>query len=347
MNAPEPPGLPSVVAAATALVTGVGALTITGALGRVQRNHGTAFAVALAFVVVGAGLWLVSSLISTRARPIRIRGMTLGLRPLVQVAGVALSLIGAVVGFVTTVATADDTEQPTVKVKIEEGALTLTGNATVSNLSSEDRLVVYVDGLVDAHGGYRPTNLFQAFVGPDGDGKASADLDVPIPIPPGRFDAVGVKAFTGEAPGPCGGYQPDGSDGEERGTACVVAPLPLRPARPQLHGSWRGKGSSDRTLHLKLTVADAAAGGASGELLWLHVVGVRGPRSVSLYRATIPPAPRGATERELQLPIDSDVELVCAQARMIEQNKPLADAPCPIRKANARVAAIELRPRGL
>jgi hypothetical protein len=29
---------------------------------------------------------------------------------------------------------------------------------------------------------------------------------------------------------------------------------------------------------------------------------------------------------------------------MIEQTKPLADAPCPIRKANARVAAIELRP---
>jgi hypothetical protein len=39
-------------AAAAALIAGIGALTLTGALGRVQRNSGLAFAIGLAFVVL-------------------------------------------------------------------------------------------------------------------------------------------------------------------------------------------------------------------------------------------------------------------------------------------------------
>ena len=67
--------LASIAAAATTLIAGVGLLTLTGVLGRVQRNHGEAFPIALAVAMLGAAIWLIASLISTKARTLRQFGL--------------------------------------------------------------------------------------------------------------------------------------------------------------------------------------------------------------------------------------------------------------------------------
>ena len=98
-------------AAAAALIAGIGALTLTGALGRVQRNSGLAFAIGLAFVVLGAAIWVIGALISREATPARIKGRNIGLSPAVQVCGVAVSLLGLIVALTAAISTANDMDQ--------------------------------------------------------------------------------------------------------------------------------------------------------------------------------------------------------------------------------------------
>jgi hypothetical protein len=335
-------GLASVVAAATALVTGVGALTLTGTLGRVQRNHGMLFAIALGVAVVGAGIWLGSSLISLKARPIRRRGWTLGRRQVAQGLAAILTVVGVALGFITAVITANDTEQPTVTVKLDDESLALTGTAAVNNLSSADRLGVVVDGLSKSANGYRiEENLSHSLVGPDGEGKAKTEFDVQVP--PGRFDAVGVKAFTDD-PEPCGVYRRKGEKkSNDGGTGCVVLPLPARPARPQLSATWAGNGRAAKAVILRFTIANAAGGGPAGELMALNVVGMRKARRVKMYRAVIAPPAPGGTERSVRLPVDPAMRVVCAQASAVGPGEALPSATCPIGAADAGVATVQLR----
>jgi hypothetical protein len=63
-----PQQLAAITAAATGLVGGIGALTLTGALGRVQRNHGPWFAVAVGLVLLGAAVFVGASMIEPQAR---------------------------------------------------------------------------------------------------------------------------------------------------------------------------------------------------------------------------------------------------------------------------------------
>ena len=59
----------------------------------------------------------------------------------------------------------------------------------MANLSSKDRLVVAVDGLVDREdGGYAspdPRGLYEAYLGPDPDGTATHRLERQDPAPGG------------------------------------------------------------------------------------------------------------------------------------------------------------------
>src|SRR5215212_437481 len=105
-NGDTSPDVAKVIAAGTALVTGVGLLTVTGTLGRVQRNHSTDFAFALGIVLLGAGVTLVSPLISAKAKPIRRKTRTFGLRETAQGLGAALVVLGVLWGFVTAIKTA-------------------------------------------------------------------------------------------------------------------------------------------------------------------------------------------------------------------------------------------------
>jgi hypothetical protein len=217
--------LGAIAAAGAALISGIGALTLTGTIGRVQRNNGGVFALGLGIVVFGAALWVAASVISPDARSWTIRGRNIGVRPAFQILGVAFSLVGLIVALSGAIATADDTEQPAVKLRLDDDGKGVTGSATVANLSSEDRLTVNVDGLMRTpNNEYDATNLYQAFVGPDSDGKASSDVAVPMPA--NRFDAIGIRAWTEEKPADCGDYA-DKAKGTTGGTGCVIIQLKL------------------------------------------------------------------------------------------------------------------------
>ena len=332
--------LPSVAAAATALIAGVGALTVTGALGRVQRNIGTWFAIALTLVVVGAGLWLAGTLIGPKLK-LKLGRRRLGVAQLAKVLGVLVSLAGVVAGFGTAIDAANDTEQPSVTIKVDPRNLVLTGTVTVENLSSQEHLTVYVQGLERGQKGYEPrAYVSQAFVGPNGDGEASQQLN--IQLPPGRFDAVLVRAFTSDNPQECGVHAKGGAGDRKDFSGCVLVELPDRSARPQLAASWSGKPPGS-PLKLKVTIP-AGASAYIGLRPWsLNVVGLRGNQTARLYRLTIPAHGPGATEREVELPIDADVRMVCAQVSLEEIGKPPADVACPVRTVSQDFAAVELR----
>lgn len=337
----DPPGLPAVAAAAAALVSGIGLLTLTGALGRVQRNNGQAFAIAIALVVIGAAVWVAGAMISERARKANVLGFSIGMREGVKAIGLLFSLIGLVVGFYVAIGTADDTEQPAVALRVSDDGGSVTGTARAANLSSEDRLNVYVDGLVSRKGGaYKGSNLYQAFVGPNADGEASNDVHVRLP--PGRFDAVGIRAFTARNPEGCGRYPLKRAQAGEEGTGCVIIRLPPRPSHPQLAASWEGTGRSGGSLKLTLEAADVRAV-PKDNLVLLRVLGMMQDRTpVSLYRSLIVVPSTGAVKREVRVPVESGMRTVCAEGLFIAGHDIPPRAKCPIGQRAAR-GAVELR----
>ncbi len=68
-----PEQLGAIGAAATGLIGGIGALTLTGALGRVQRNHGIWFAVAVGLVLLGAAIVVGSPMIQDSAGKVTVK----------------------------------------------------------------------------------------------------------------------------------------------------------------------------------------------------------------------------------------------------------------------------------
>lgn len=89
--------LSTIIAAATGVVGGIGALTLTGALGRVQRNQGRWFAVSVGLVLLGAAVFVGGALIDATAGGITTRPLRMSLRQAVQALGLLLAAIGAVV----------------------------------------------------------------------------------------------------------------------------------------------------------------------------------------------------------------------------------------------------------
>jgi hypothetical protein len=328
-------GLPAIAAAAAALVSGIGALTLTGSLGRVQRNDGTGFAWAIALVVFGAAVWIAGGMIRPTARKLRLLGRNFGLRELVQALGVVFSFVGVIVGFAVAISTANDIEQPDVSLKLSEDGRAVVGRAIVNNLSSDDRLAVFVDGLNGVNN--RPTNLYRAFVGPNGDGKASNDIQVAIP--PGRYDAVGVRAFTRASHG-CRedlGTQTKGTEG----TGCAVLRLAEHPSSPLLTASWNRPSRSVAILKLSLEAVDTGTGPDGGRLD-LSVSGVRDGRRISIYRMKIEPPPTGVVSRDLRLRVDPEVRMVCARASIVSRGAAPRAVTCP-GAASASGAAVDLR----
>ena len=268
-----------------------------------------AVAIAVVLALLGVALWFART-----PRGLRAHEFSIGIRELVQGTGLLLSLAGLVVGFRAAVLTADDTEQPAVAVKLNVSDLSLTGTATVANLSSKDRLVVAVDGLVDREdGGYAspdPRGLYEAYLGPDPDGTATHRLDVRIP--PGRFAAVGVRAHTAARPRGCGQY-PDATGGtSEEETGCVIVRLPPRPQRPQLNASWEGTGRSASSLKLTVDAHDIPAA-STGQRVVVRVVGMRKSTQVTLYQTFVAPAASGKLRQEIRLPVEAGFRTVCAR----------------------------------
>jgi len=318
-------------------------------LGRVQRNQGFWFAIALGLVVAAAAFWVISETGLPEGKW-RSRG---------RVTSIVLAGVGAVLAFAFAVGTANDAERPALTVRLAEKTLALTGEATAGNLSSSDRLVVFVDGLIARTGEYAVADrLYQSYSGPDTDGNARNRVDVQLP--PGRFDAVQVKAFTGAEASVCDrrAPQPLGTPSatlitEKSDTnpdpGCVILKLPRRARRPQVTALWEGPGSSADSLKVKVEASDIGVGEPKDRLVAVQAVGLRRgedqrKRRLTLYRAFVEPPEEGAITRQFRVPIERGVRIVCAEARYVAPGRRMPSASCPLGKSEPpAVAAAQLR----
>lgn len=315
------------VAAATALITGIGALTVTGALGRVQRNHGMLFASAVAAVIVGVAL--IAVVASARGEEKGENWRTVG-----TVLGVVLAVGGAALGFGVAIFTGGQTERPGIAVTLDQRTLTLSGEVSAADMSSDDVLEVRVVALRRRGRTTRRTRLSTAVVGPDADGKASQRLDVQLPN--GRFDAVSVTASdSGDAAASCG-VRPQ-AEHVDGGRSCVTIPLPQRAPQPSVFATWERRIGAERIVVVKLRGRNLNAGSAPRRTIVLRVVAVRGTRTMTLYRAIVDPVDRGVTRRALHVGVPPGVEMVCVGVTRTRHRR----MRCPI--DGGQPGAVQLR----
>lgn len=314
------------VTAATALITGIGALTITGTLGRVQRNNGTLFAAAVVAVILGVALIAIVASARGEKRWRRLRRIG-------TVAGVVLAVGGTALGFVLAVVSVGQTERPTIDVGLDQRTLTLSGTVSAADMSSGDVLEVRVVALRRRAGTIRRTRLSTAVVGPDTDGNASQRLSVQMPN--GRFDAVTVTASNSGQAEACG-VRPQARN-VDGGRACVTIPLLQRAPRPSVFATWERRIGAERVVVVKLRGRNLNAGSAPRHMVMLRVVAVRRSRVVTLYRAVIDPAERGLTRRALHVGVPPGVQMVCVGVTRTRHRR----MPCPI--DGGHPGAVQLR----
>jgi hypothetical protein len=180
---------------ATALISIVASLTLTGVLGRVQRNHPEGFTLALGALILGALLAIV-------AAALRRGKWRWTLAHVIAGCALGLSAGGLLLGTAKAVQTAGEAERPLITTSVERGKngaawVAVSATVSVGNIPSDRRLVVLVDGLNPGRGGnyFEPETLYQAYVGPDGDGKVS--IPISLQARATRYEAVGVKAYVG------------------------------------------------------------------------------------------------------------------------------------------------------
>lgn len=204
------------------LVTAMGALALTGTIGRVQRNEPLAISIALGLVLAAGTLWLLSGQLIKRTTVLRI-------------ASAAFALGGFVLGLAAAVWTANDEPRPQIKASLSDDAHKLTADITASNMETGDRLAIFVDALTrdpTAPGDYLTEPVYRGYEGPDGDGNVN--ITVSTFLPKGAFTDVGVKAFTDETSNACDDQLAEDAATEksstsqgkpQSGTGCVTLAL--------------------------------------------------------------------------------------------------------------------------
>jgi hypothetical protein len=179
------------------VASAVGGLAAVGLLGRVERNDPEAFTLTVGAVVVAGVMFAFWGALQRKNESIWLRG--LWLVAVLLAAGGIIRAAGLAVG------SAGHTERPIVNVEVDPSTMDVSGKVSVGNVPSDQRLVVLVDGLkrqtIKCHpsdksqwrAAWKPNTLFQAYVGPDGEGKL--ELPIKLRLKPGRFGAIGIKAY--------------------------------------------------------------------------------------------------------------------------------------------------------
>lgn len=90
--------LAAIGAAATGLIGGIGALTLTGALGRVQRNNGPWLALAIGLVVIGVAVFVGAGMIPDSAGKFRVKVQLRSAGRVQRILGILLALALIVLG---------------------------------------------------------------------------------------------------------------------------------------------------------------------------------------------------------------------------------------------------------
>jgi hypothetical protein len=346
------PNLTSVTAGVVAVLGVVGSLTAAGVIQRVLRNHGFAFVIALAFVLIGGLLWMLAT--SSGEKPIklgRIRMTAGGIR----IAAALFVGAGALGAMIITIITAGDAERPAISAAFDPETQRVKVTVTAGNLGSDDSIAIVVDGLrkvFEPSGGDRfrwiEHTVSQNYAGPDADGKVEMNLD--IPVPPGAYDAVGVRAWSREQ-AKC---SPPGSarksetavdeQSEESGAACAIVPIPA--ARPSVTAAWEDDGRKQEAVNVSASVPNARS-----QVLAVDITVRRSKEKVDRLQYSVSgPGSTGKAATTTRVVVPGDARRVCAEVRLqpipaASRRKPTCPLPAAtVHAADFDGAYAELRP---
>jgi hypothetical protein len=214
--------LVAVLGLITPLAVALGALAVTGTVGRIQRNAEQKTEVAFILVVVASGLWLVGSLLNDRF-----------FRALFRVIATLIAVIGTIFALVAAIATAERKPRPQIEASLNNTHTILTATVKAAGLKTEDRLAIEVDALTWVNRYPRPRaatpSLYESYVGPDKDGNVVQKLSVAIPkrsrtAPKKTFTHVGMKAYTGESAPGCDDFV-KAVKKKKAGSGCLILSL--------------------------------------------------------------------------------------------------------------------------
>jgi len=352
---PDPSGTPNdwrdlakVGASLTAFIGAISALAVTGLLGRTERDHGDLFLAAVACVLVAAVFWVSAAIFTPGAalekeQPRRFRRLRLTWRSLrrglqnqkrLQFVGLLFLAAGFVCGFIAVLGTQHSPDRPTITAEVQGDKLVAT--VTAAGLNSNDRVIVWVDGLrIDNAPDYhviKSQHLYFASVGADGDGNVNES--VKLNVGSGRWDAVGIRAFAGDK-SEC---QTDTSLDlvETAGPGCVIVPLLPVPRRPQLTTRWARDGD------LRALTAVARATNMGGHMIALRIQGRLRRGRITLARASAEPSPAGDGTISLHVDIPKSVHSVCVEGRLTFKPLPRKLLACSISQGAVAVQVLRV-----
>jgi hypothetical protein len=219
-------GLAGIGVAVTGLIAALSALTLTGTLGRVQRDDSGALILALILVAGAGGLWTLEALIQKGSRFGR-------LKPLMKPVAVFAALAGFAVALNAAVGSAGHLARPQINARLSSDERTLTTTVTASDLKSTRRVAIAIL-LLRAE---RKYFVYRAFMGPTSDGELNQTIVTPLPdLTPYR--QIEVRAYTGKESPVCDEYAAgEGQNTFGSGTACVEITMPPKNPDSESSGS--------------------------------------------------------------------------------------------------------------
>jgi hypothetical protein len=213
-------GLTSIAMLVAPLIAALGGLALTGTIGRVQRDEPFWFSFAIGLVIASGVLWVMASTFTAPKTSDKRSTWDIVLRSI----AFALAGAGFVIALVVAVTTANNESRPQVSATVSDDGTKLTTHVTASSLPSNDRLAFRIDLL---KGGEPAGALYRAYVGPNSDG--SVDQTITTLLPPGKYEEIGVQAYTGTTTPSCDDFALVRSESTfGSGTGCVI----LRVAPP-------------------------------------------------------------------------------------------------------------------
>jgi hypothetical protein len=146
-----------------------------------------------------------------------------------RIVAIVIAVGGFAIALIAAVATANDEPRPRITAKLSPDRGTLTATVSASNLETQDRLAIVVDGLrrndspVEAGEFTTIGRIYRAYVGPDNDGNVTESVETPLPAK--LITDVGIKAFTGTDSPACDDLSDKQVEANKHlgsGTACVI-----------------------------------------------------------------------------------------------------------------------------
>ncbi|MDQ3981226.1 MAG: hypothetical protein M3271_00940 [Actinomycetota bacterium] len=278
----------------TVVTAALGAVGATGGgLERILRNELRASLFAFGLIFFG----IVVAVLSRPAIP--LFGGTPWVNTLTLVLAFGLFALGLGRALFLGVVSPSVRERPQISASLtRDDGLLLEATVRASGMSSDDSLIVIIDGLagVERVG----TRLYKSQMGPERDG--SVDVPLKVEIPSAGFDEVAIAAsFDGEEREKC----LDGTLTE----ACVIVRLPAPPRGPQLSLDLEGDPAT-RTAVVQVAGSGIAREGS----VFVTAAGIAGKTRTSALSSVLVPDGAGRVDSSFRVPVPSQARRFCVVA---------------------------------